>query len=53
MLLQSNQGIEPTWLLRETGTSALEADPRVPPYKKKHALKKLKSAAYGMFMLLF
>ena len=26
--------VEPTWLLRETGTSALEADPRIPPNQK-------------------
>ena len=24
-------GVKPTWLLRETGNSALEADPRIPP----------------------
>ena len=24
-----------TWLLRETGFSALEADPRIPPHQKK------------------
>ena len=35
MLLLSNKGIKPTWLLRETGNSALEADPRIPPNKKK------------------
>ena len=34
MLLQSNLGVEPKWLLRETGNSALEADPRVPPNQK-------------------
>ena len=26
---------KPTWLLRETGNSALEADPRIPPNQKK------------------
>ena len=35
MLLWSNLGVEPAWLLRETGNSALEADPRIPPNNKK------------------
>ena len=29
-----NLGVKPTWLLRETGNLALEADPRVPPNQK-------------------
>ena len=28
-------GVKPTWLLRETGYSALEADPRISPNQKK------------------
>ena len=38
MLLWSNLGVKPTWLLRETGNSALEADPRIPPNKQKKRL---------------
>ena len=33
--VESNLGVKPTWLLRETGNSALEADPRIPPNQKK------------------
>ena len=35
MLLWSNLGVRPTWLLGETGNSALEDDPRILPGKKK------------------
>ena len=35
MLLLSNLGVKPTRLLRETGNSALETDPRIPPNQKK------------------
>ena len=38
MLLLSTQGVKPTGLLRETGNSDLEADPRVPPNQKNKAL---------------
>ena len=31
MLLKRNLGVKPTWLFRETGNSAPEADPRNPP----------------------
>ena len=34
VLLLSNLGVKPTWLLRETGNSALEAEPRIPPNQK-------------------
>ena len=34
VLLLSNLGVKPTWLLRETGNSAPEADPRIPPNKQ-------------------
>ena len=34
--VESNLGVKPTWLLRETGNSALEADPRIPPNQKKN-----------------
>ena len=30
VLLQSSLGVKPTWLLREAGNSALEADPKIP-----------------------
>ena len=42
VLLKSNLGVKPTWLLRETGNSAPEADPRIPPNQKKKKKKKLK-----------
>ena len=34
VLLWSNLGLKPTWLLRETGNSALEADDRIHPNQK-------------------
>ena len=37
--MQSNRGAKPTWLLRETGHSGLEADPRVSPNQKKKLQK--------------
>ena len=36
MLLWGNLGVKPTWLLRETGNSALEADLRILPDQKKN-----------------
>ena len=45
VLLLSNLGVKLTWLLRETGNSALEADPRFPPTKKLLDLA-------GVFLLL-
>ena len=30
-----------TWLLRETGNSALEADPRIPPNQKKEKKREI------------
>ena len=38
MLLESNLGAKPTWLLGETGNLALEADPRIPPNQKKYGI---------------
>ena len=38
MLLYSNLGVKPSWLLRDMGNSALEADPRIPPNQKKKML---------------
>ena len=35
MLLWSNLGVKPAWLLGEMGNSALEADTRIPPNKNK------------------
>ena len=36
MLLYTNQGVKPTWFLRETVNSALEADPAARgPFKPK------------------
>ena len=35
----SNLGVKPTWLLKETGNSALEAEPRIPPNPKKYPTK--------------
>ena len=39
MLLWSNLGLKPTWLLRGMGNSAPEADPRITLDQKKNALK--------------
>ena len=33
---KSNLGVKPTWLLRETGNWALEADPRISLNQKKY-----------------
>ena len=35
MLLESNQGVKPKWILRETGNFALEADPGIAANQKK------------------
>ena len=45
MLLQGNQDVKPTWLLRETGNLALEADLRIPPNQKK-TLPRLRNVSY-------
>ena len=47
MLLESNLVVKPTWLLRETGNSALEADPRTFPNQKK--LYKFILYLFGIF----
>ena len=54
MLLWSHLGVKPTWLLRERGNSALDADPRIPPNQKtnpKNELARKKSLQFCCILL--
>ena len=42
MPLWSNQGVEPTWLLRETGYSGLKANPKIPSNQTKKTCSNIK-----------
>ena len=53
VLLYSNLGVKPTRLLRETGNSALEADPRIPPNQKKHIFLNLCVCTQTCFPISF
>ena len=39
-----NLGVKPTWMLRETGNTVPEVDPRIPPYLKEMCVQSAKTA---------
>ena len=48
-----NLGVKPTWLLRETENSDLEADPRIPPNQKYTINKKKSKKKATLFYFYF